>query len=188
MQKPKVLITVLASSRKLQVCTTKTLIVMATDPRVVTEFVFIQKVPVDEARNSAVDYFLKGDCDYMISLDEDVGSEHNPIDLVFLGKDVIFLPTPIIQGGEKKWNVHFLNDIFINERLCEVSKGGTGCFVLSKKAAETIEKPLFNFKYDKNGRLELGEDYYFSEKAAKHFTLYAHRDYPCSHIKYLDLL
>lgn len=184
MQKPRVLITVLSSSRKLQICTTKTLIVMATDPRVVTEFVFIQKVPVDEARNSAIDYFLKSDCDYMISLDEDVGSEHNPIDLIFLEKDIIFLPTPIIQGGEKKWNVHFIT----NEGLCEVSKGGTGCFVLSKNAAETIEKPLFNFKYDKNGRLELGEDYYFSEKAAKHFTLYAHKGYPCSHIKYLDLL
>lgn len=184
MQKPKVLVTVLASSRKLQVCTAKTLIVMACDQRVEIEFAFIQKVPVDEARNSAVDYFLEGDCDYMISIDEDVGCEKNPIDLCFIGKDIVFLPTPIIQGGEKKWNVHFLND----EQLCEVSKGGTGCFVLSRNAAQTIEKPLFNFKYGEDGRLLLGEDYFFSEKAAKHFTLYAHRGYPCSHIKYLDLL
>jgi hypothetical protein len=158
---------------------------MATDPRVVTEFAFIQKVPVDEARNSAIDYFLAGDCDYMISLDEDVGCEKNPIDLIFLEKDIIFLPTPIIQGGEKKWNVHFLGS---PQGLFEVSKGGTGCFVLSRNAAETIDKPLFNFKYGENGRLLLGEDYFFSEKAAKHFTLYAHMDYPCSHIKYLDLL
>ncbi len=82
-------------------------------------------------------------------------------------------------------NVHYLTK---GKGLQEVSKGGTGCFILSRKAVETIPKPLFQFKYGEDGRLLLGEDYYFSEKAAKFFTLYVHNDFPCHHVKHVDLL
>jgi len=181
----KVLVAILSVDRQIQVCTAKMLLIIGADPRAQIEFMFVQKVPVDEARNSVIDKFLEGDADYLICTDDDVGCDANPIELCFLEKDIIFLPTPIIQKGEVKMNVHYLTR---GKGLQEVTKGGTGCFILSRKAAETIEKPLFQFKYGEDGRLLLGEDYYFSEKASKHFTLYVHNDYPCHHVKHLDLL
>lgn len=181
----KVLVAVPAVDRQIQVCTAKTLLVMGADKRATCSFMFAQSVPIDECRNNIIDRFLNSDADWLISIDDDVGCEKNPIDMCFIGKDIVFLPTPIIQEGNIKFNVHYLTK---GDGLCEVSKGGTGCFVLSKRAAETIPKPLFRFQFDKEGRLELGEDYYFSAQALKHFKLYTHNGYKCSHVKGLDLL
>ena len=181
----KVLVSILAIDRNIEVDTAKTLLIMGADPRAEVEFMFAQDMPVDTTRNKIIDDFLESGCDWLISIDDDVGCEKNPIDLCFLGKDIIFLPTPIIQGGKLTINVDYLEE---GKGLREIKKGGTGCFVLSRKAAEIIEKPLFKFLYDQNGYCILGEDYYFSENARKNFKLYAHTDYLCKHIKGIDLL
>jgi hypothetical protein len=181
----KIFVSILAIDREINICTAKMLLLMAADPRAQVEFFFVQHAPVDSARNAIVERFLESDADYLISVDDDTGCDKNPIDLCFLGKDIIYLPTAMIQEGKLKINVHYLGE---GEGLQEVGKGGTGCFILSKHAAKSIPKPLFKFEYDEKGDCTLGEDYYFSEKAKEYFTLYAHKDYPCHHVKGLDLL
>lgn len=179
----KVLIAVLAHDDTTSVSVTKMLIRMGMDNRVDKSFIFLQASPVDEARNIVIDHFLASDCDYLISTDDDTGCDKNPIDLCLLGKDIIFLPTPYIDEKGVVVNTMYKME---DKGLCECQKGGTGCFVLSRKAAETIPKPLFQFKYE-NGRVVMGEDYYFSEKAREYFPLYCHKDYRCHHYKNVDL-
>lgn len=174
----------MAIDRTVHVCTAKMLLHMSVDPRAEVEFIFVQHSPTDSARNEVIKQFLEGDFDYLISVDDDNGCVRNPIDLCFLDKELIFMPTPIYKGKEIKLNVHYLTE---GKGLQEIAKAGTGGFVLSRKAAKKIPKPLFKIKY-KKGICTMGEDIYFSEKAAKYFKIYAHNSYPCHHMKNTDLL
>jgi len=181
----KLLVSILAIDRVIHVSTAKMLLIMGADKRVEIEYFFVQHAPVDAARNKVIDTFLESDSDFLISVDDDTGCEKNPIDLCFLGKDIIFLPTPIIYQGKLKINVNYKKR---EKGLQEVRRGGTGCFMLSRKAAVTIPKPLFRFRYSRDGSCLLGEDFDFSEKARRFFPLYVHNDYPCHHYKNVDLL
>jgi hypothetical protein len=179
----KVLIATLAIDETVHLSVVKMLLRMGNDKRVDKEFIFVGANPVDDARNTVIDHFLKSDCDYLISTDDDTGCDRNPIDLCLLGKDIIYLPTPYMENGEVVINTDYKPD---DKGLCECTKGGTGCFILSRKAAETIPKPLFAFEY-KDGHVDTGEDFAFSKKASQYFTLYCHRDYLCHHFKTMDL-
>ncbi len=181
----KILVAVFAIDRTIHTETAKMLLVMGADKRADLEFMFVQHHPVDSARNQVIKDFLDGDYDFLISVDDDNGCVRNPIDLCFMGKDIIFCPTPIPKEGKMKLNVAYLTN---GKGLQEIAKAGTGCYILSRKAAKTIPKPLFKIEYDQDGVCSMGEDIYFSENAAKYFKLYTHNSYPCHHLKTTDLL
>lgn len=182
----KVLISVLAYNRTVSTPLAISIVGMASDQRVEKEFLFVQMCPIEEARNFAMQTFLDRDYDYMIMIDDDTACPKNPIDFCFMGKDLIFCP--YIMHKDDTFTVSIGTDT-VGERkgLQEVTKAGTGCFMISRKAAEKIEKPHFAFEHDKNGRMTAGEDVYFCEKARKHFKLYVHWDYFATHEKIIDL-
>jgi hypothetical protein len=74
------------------------------------------------------------------------------------------------------------------DRLIKVDGLGTGMLLIHRDVLKTIEPPWFQFKYDKDGLIELSEDYYFCEKAKKAgFELFVDPNCVAGHAKYIDL-
>lgn len=173
----KVLIAVLAHTGWMHNQVAKCLLCLGVDQRYETRFIFVERRPVDDARNFIVNYALKHNHDYVLMMDHDNPCSKNPLDLIALDKDVIFCPTPIMKNHKAEINTNA-----IEGGLVEVEWGGTGCVLISKRAMKEIPKPLFRFKYDKTGISSEGEDVYFSKKArSSGIKLYAHTDYKCLH-------
>jgi len=195
--KPRVLYTVLAHGGWIHSAHLEYYGRIATDNRVKMGRPFTPNHrPLDHARNFVVDYALENKYDYLLCFDHDNPCIRNPIDLCFMDKDIIFCPTPLVDQntGKVVLNVepvksHIIGSDKILKGLFEIEKGGTGGFMMSRKAMQEIEKPMYKFTYDENGFWKEGEDWYFCRKAKEAgFKLWSHRDYLCSHFKELDLL
>ncbi len=159
--------------------------------------------PIESNLNGIVRNFLAGDWDYWINLDDDQTPLKNPIDLVFLDKDVIGLPTPAMgpadreslnpfhfnvydwDAGENSFTVHKV--AAGDEPLQEVDAVGSGCWVVARRVLEKVKKPLSSV-FDDDGVRAMGGDLSFCLKAKEAgFKIYAHYDYPCRHFKTVDL-
>lgn len=147
----------------------------------------------DFARNEVVEEFLKSDCDVLWFLDNDVAPNHSVLDLVkdhYDKWEAAGAPYPIfmsIPGSPNKSpTVQFTayDGVRYNEdgsvqgiALTQTKREGsfkfvdglaTGCLFLKRSVFEKLEKPYFEFKYDKNTRrLTEGEDLGFCLKANK---------------------
>jgi len=176
---------------------------MLTDQRVQLHVARSSARPVESNYNTIVRNFLAGDWDYWINLDDDQAPIKNPIDLVFLDKDVIGLPTPttgpVKSGSYQPLNFNVYDwdatgESFVphqvaagNEALQEVDAVGSGCWVVARRVLEAVEKPLSSV-WDEHGVRILGGDLSFCVKAKKAgFKIYAHYEYPCRHFKTVDL-
>lgn len=180
----KVLVTILAQ-QWVHTTVAYGLIPIILDQRHEKQILFIDRRPVDFARNAIVKFFLQKDFDYLLMMDHDNPCIKNPLDLIDYRKDIIFCPTPTLVDKKLRVNTAPLQKPV---GLYKVQKAGTGCVLISRKALETIPKPLFKFKLDKEGMLKIGEDIDFCNKAKKAgFELYAHADYQCRHFYEVDM-
>lgn len=177
--------------------------VLLRDDRVQLHVVRCSGVPFSSNMNQVIREFLKGDWDYWINLDEDQAPINNPIDLVFLDRDVIGLPTPAFKlvPGDKGlpfyWNVYAWDEQNQTYRphqarkedgpLQEVDAVGSGCWVVARRVLEAIKEPM-TIQCDEDGVVKIGGDLSFCGKArAAGFKVYAHYDYPSRHFKTVDL-
>lgn len=143
--------------------------------------------------------FLNGDWDYWFSMDADNPPRgRNPLELAHLGLDVVGCPTPVfanMKPGEdfpmywnaldavgEGWKPHEPR-----EGLQEVDAIGSGCFMVSREAMETIKAPFMRI-FDEDGIVEVGGDYAFCRRAkAAGFRVWAHFDYPCYHFNEIEI-
>lgn len=159
----------------------------------------------DYARNEIVDEFLASDCDILWFLDSDVSPPNHILDLVVKHGDkwkIAGAPYPIFMHvpGETYRQIVFTSYIWRDNKLTAgpvpdsgvgfVDGLATGCLFLKRKLVESLEKPYFEFKFDKKSRKPIeGEDLGFClkmrEKGIKFFTDYS---MVCKHQKNLCLL
>ncbi|MCG8415133.1 MAG: hypothetical protein MI746_13015 [Pseudomonadales bacterium] len=176
---------------------------LLTDKRVDLQVARTTGVPFENNINQLVLNFLQGDWDYWINLDEDEAPLNNPIDLVFLDKDVIGLPAPGFKLNQPDaehpfyWMVYSWDEAADSYRpyqmkrelgpLQEVDAVSSGCWVVARRVLEAVKQPLSSL-WDENGLRKMGGDLHFCTKArAAGFKIYAHYEYPCRHFKTVDL-
>lgn len=188
MVKPKVLIAILCHSGWIHSSMLKVVHEMLTDDRIEAEMLLAQMTPVDYTRNSIVRYALMKNKDWIISIDHDNAPTKNPVDLLFLGKDLIYCPTPMHADMGIRMNCFLENGYKKGEGLQEVTRIGSGCYVISKKALEAIPMPHFKFDTTDDGKVTRSEDIRFCDIAREAgIQPYVHTDYPCHHFHEVDL-
>jgi len=198
MKKPKVLISVPNGDGWTHKTVSFAVVRMLQDSRVESQYIAPTHSPYENNLHKIRIDFLSGDFDYWINIDSDNPPINNPLDLVFLQKDIIGCVTPVWANikegdypiywnaldsvGEEGWRPH---------RECtglqEVDAIGSGCMVLSRKIMETLPAP-FQRIFHGDGTVDIGCDYAFCRRAKRlGFKVYAHYDYPCHHFNELDL-
>lgn len=163
----------------------------------------------DAARNSVVEDFLATDCDILWFLDSDVAPPPHILDLVVHHKDKwqvagapypLWMPTPgtgdfsilftvykgVLSGAQR--------GIYMSEVPFEgtdfVDGLATGCLFIKREIFTKLERPFFEFKFDKETRrIQEGEDLGFAlklhDQGIKFFVDYG---MVCRHFKRLNLL
>lgn len=203
MNKPKVLLSLphLGTSSTANSAAVDAL--MIPDDRVQLHVIRPTAVPVENNLNQVIKKFLAGEWDFWINLDADQSPLKNPIDLVFLDKDIIGLPTPAFKSVTEEgkspfyWAVYSWNEEqqahqpyrFRSEAgpLQQVDAVGAGCWVVARRVLEAIKQPMLR-RYDEHGVVTMGGDLSFCTKAREAgFKVYAHYEYPCRHFKTIDL-
>ena len=203
MEKPRVLLSLPHTGSTHVATVTAVENMMLPDQRVELQVVRPMAVPVENNLNQVVKKFLEGDWDYWINLDNDQAPLKNPIDLVFLDKDVIGLPTPAVKFGQPGWENPFFWSVYTWDTeaqryktyafktgqgpMQEVDAVGAGCWVVARRVLEAIPQPMLR-EYDEHGIVRQGMDLAFCSRArARGFKIYAHYEYICRHFKEIDL-
>lgn len=166
-------------------------------------------VSIELARQSIQYNFLKGDYDYLLSIDSDNAPVGNPLDLIELDKDVIGCVTPTWYYSKVRpettpsypirWNAYDYKhdksqgkmqylEHFPQSGLQKVDAIGTGCFLVARRVFEALKDAKWNMIALEDGSPFKGEDIIFCETVReKGFEIYAHFDYPCIHFNELEL-
>jgi len=170
------------------------------------QYMFIQDKPVENVRNKAVLTMRKGDFDYLLMIDSDTVPTKDPLELVAFDKDVMICPTLMFKmpenlmelggypfawnamdwdEGLQKWREHIPRT-----GLQEIDAGGTGCILIARRVLENPEmRHPFTRVWDKDGQCAVGSDLFFCKRAKDEgFTVWAHYDYRCRHVKPLELM
>lgn len=173
--------------------------------RIRGDLVMPTHVPYENNLHWIVRDVLEKGYDYWVSWDDDNPPLRNPLDLVFLDKDVIGCPTPVWHNAVPGDRPYYLNayrqvgDPLTEEGgwkpweettgLQEVDAIGTGCFVIARRVLERLaEEAPFQRIYRKDGTVLVGNDLAFCLRAkAAGFRIFAHFDYLCRHMNRLDL-
>lgn len=162
---------------------------------------------IESTRQYIHHFFLTRDFDYLLSIDDDNAPIKNPLDLIELDKDVIGCVTPTWWYAPdstldypirfnaydrkfikklKKWR-H--DEHKPRKGLQEVDSIGMGCYLVARRVLEALKDEPVQSMTREDGSTFKGEDILFCERVKKKgFTIYAHYDYPCMHVKELNLL
>lgn len=163
---------------------------------------FIQGTPHDAARNMIGLNFLASDCDWLLSIDDDIVPPVNILDMICddrpicaaycnavrpkhrpdEGVDVRINAVALQRTDDEK--ITYKKFPVVKDEINEVPIFGTGCYVIRRDALESLRRPWFKFDYDENGCLLRGEDVYFCEQAREQgYTLYMDGRFVCEHLK-----
>lgn len=166
----------------------------------------------DRARNDVVEEFLASDCDLLWFLDSDVVPPNHVLDLVAHHYDkwqIAGAPYPVYQmiPGTDDMSLCFTvynglgkdpssgqRGIFMSEVPPEgsgfVDALATGCLFIKREVFEKLQKPYFEFKFDKETRRIIeGEDLGFALKLHDlGIKFYVDYSMVCEHYKRVGLL
>ena len=154
---------------------------------------------IAESRNVLVERFLKSKYEWLLFIDSD---QLLPFDIFEMTKNGVDICSgvafqwkgnrmvPLVYRIEKTdftEEYKVFNDT-TEEEIVEVDGVGAGCLLIHRKVLETIKKPYFLFQYNDDGKIVLGEDFYFCLKAKKAgFKVWVDRKMVSSHFKTIDL-
>ncbi len=164
-------------------------------------------MPIENSRAHTINYFLKGDWDYLFSMDADNPPLADPLELIELDLDLVGYPTPIWCWNREKnkgpypieWNVYDYNfeegpnrhkQHEPREGLQEVDAIGSGAFLVSRRVLEhpSVRYQPFQRKWNDDGTVLLGSDLTFCQKVKKAgFKIHAHFGHICLHYKQVEL-
>ena len=159
-------------------------------------------MPTGCNRNLAVKRFLEHGSDYMLMIDDDTVPTANVLDLVEYDLDITVFPTPMFRPREGDYPIFFNVELlgvggedeqFVlrdPKPLMEVVGGGSGCILIARRVLEhpAMRAPFLD-DLDPDGVQVASHDVEFIRRARMiGFRAWAAMEYPCSHIKSLDLL
>lgn len=177
---------------------------IAFDPRIQINYLPVHAIyPVDAARNTCVDYFLKSNSDLLVLFDNDVAP---PIDVVEAvasfpeQADIGVLPYWVWLPEDKhtmpcfgRWEngeMVIPDPSTLLPGWQEMGVGGTGAMFIRRKVFESgkLEKPFFKIVKHETLAQSVSEDIYFTGLAAETgMKTWVNTDYICSHFHTIDL-
>jgi len=116
----------------------------------------VSHMPVEDARNTIAQRFLRSKCDYLLFLDDDNPMMPDVLELLLShGKDYVSAIVPIRHWDEYRLNVFqdkkHVTSIEWMEPLIEISNGGTGCVLLGYDMMKAMYKKFdwmpYRFKH-----------------------------------------
>lgn len=132
--------------------------------------------PVEKARNTIVEEFLKTDATHLFFIDNDTIPPLDALDkLLKADKDIISGLTPIVEHDEnrlndsngfyKKWNCVGVDDKLLKPHtgILPIKGAGGSCLLIKREVFEKMKAPWFKFLYkdDKGKECVISEDIYF---------------------------
>lgn len=159
---------------------------------------------LDVARNEITELFLQSQCEYLLMINGDMSDDPDHLtqprflQMATYGKDIVgalglmwkdqdVLPT-LFYYDEKAEGFKVMKQIVVGD-LVECDATGSGVVMIHRRVLEKIEPPYFKDVLGKSGKLELGQDFYFCEKARKAgFRIFVHTAIMTSHFQSIDLL
>jgi hypothetical protein len=156
--------------------------------------------PISSNRNLITQRFLETDCEWLLTIDNDVVPLCNPAELVYANKDIVGFPALVRStgqticwtayrdhpGGEAYSAIDFtqLDDMI---DLMEVEIVGTGCILIHRRVLENLKAP-FHSEFDEDGVQIYGTDFAFCRKAVKAgYKVYTTPTRICEHYKKVGL-
>jgi GT2 family glycosyltransferase len=166
----------------------------AEERNVAVDFTFGLR-PIERARNTTVEKFLKSSCKWLVQIDNDQYPNFKILDLIKAAEEnakfIVGAPTPIAYQKGAVWNcaVRAQDDPTRSCFYKTLPKGwfrpdycGTGLIAVRRSVFETIKAPWYT------SNISISEDFNFCRKAqASGFEVWAHADFCCSHLKTCDL-
>ncbi|MCP4569988.1 MAG: hypothetical protein GY841_20600 [FCB group bacterium] len=163
-------------------------------------YISVKGSPIDQVRNDLVRIFLKNpQFTHLMMMDSDVVPPDGIVDML-LGCDSAMATgiVPICLKGAIVSNVVvkavgdteiFMTDWRDRDEPFEVIGAGAGCIMIKRDVFKAIRWPWFKHVEKRKAGDRIGEDIYFSRKAAKHGYRYkANPKALCDHIKKMGLL
>lgn len=147
------------------------------------------RLPLQHARNEQVHRFLASNCTHLFMLDADCIPQPRTIErLLAYGLPFIAAPHPSIMGQEtglmaldRTEGGYTGHNPLQGLQRCDA----VGCagMLIAREVFETISAPWFVFEHGPDGRLCLGEDFYFCERlAANGYEVWADCDLAQRHV------
>ena len=150
-------------------------------------------------RNRIVRNFLKSDAEWLMTIDSDVSPSLDILDILEHNKKVIapinfvwkswgLAPLLSTKAEGKGYIVTDPEKANAPEQLVEVDGTGTTCLFIHREVLEKMESPWFMFGYDKEGKINLGEDYSFCQKAKElGYGIWIDKKFVTNHFKSTSL-
>lgn len=135
------------------------------------------KSTIEHNRNLICRAFLKSNADWLMTIDSDVSPSLDILDILDTDKKIIapinfvwksWGLAPLLSTSNPDGRGYIVTDPKVAnspERIVEVDGTGTTCLFINREVIEKMKPPYFMFGYDEEGRINLGEDYSFCQKA-----------------------
>lgn len=171
------------------------------DPRYQVTITFPTHTPYENNLHHIVRDMVRSEYDFWLNIDSDNPPIENPLDLVEFNLDIIGLPTPVWhytgKKGERPLYYNAYDRVGDAYREHETKQGlqavdavGTGCILIASRVFQNQEMRLapFQRQWNSDGTVHKGNDISFCERAIENgFGVWCHYDYPCRHLKELEL-
>jgi hypothetical protein len=186
----------------------RALLLMAQEQRVNVLIGFSTEQPTMGNRCRIVRRFLEGTsmqhagvpglADWLLMIDCDNPPNRNPVDAAEWDLDVVGFPTPMwkVQSSPDRPIIWNFKPLLGGEaqgapglRVQEVESIGSGCILIARRVLEhPAMKAPFLDEFDEWGTRKFGGDITFCRRARNAgFRVWAAVDYPCGHVKEVDL-
>lgn len=174
--------------------------------RYVLSYDFVEGKPIDSVRNRIVNNFIKSECDYLLTIDNDIVPPDNCItELMQWNKDIVGAlcfswqyksPFPVILDKVK--NGYSIVKDLGKQRLQECKATGASCMIIKREVVLKMKENLlkktkktmfYETKYRENGEIGWGQDFIFCENALElGYKIYVDTQIKCAHkVSRLDL-
>ena len=205
--KPKVYF-VVPNSGEISVALIRPFFCIATDERFdvrLCDMIRSNRKGVHYNKNTSVKDFLATDCEWYLSIDSDQVPLQNPLDLIFSGREIIGLPTPISANGFVVWNIFLksktngklyvplqLDSKMLAEKkypdLVECHAIGGGCIIVNREVFTKVYPPFLD-EIDADGGMAIEHDLEFCRRSRENgYKVFFSPYYRCDHIKKTPML
>lgn len=191
-KKPKILIAI-PTAKYIESSTFKAIFDVSRSDDYDSHFQYFYGYNVDQVRNLIADWMVKGDFDYLFSVDYDVAFPADTLSkLIAHDKDMVSglyiqrIPgthtLEIFEPNERGGFTHMPYDKLKGKGLTEIGACGFGCVLIKKEVFMSIPYPHFQYHSALDHKDTFSEDLDFCRKARERgFKVYADPSILCEH-------
>jgi len=148
-------------------------------------------------RNYLVNRFLQTDSEWLLFCDSDIVPPMDILDMVEDNKNIVSAVNftwkdneliPLIMKKVRNGYRVDKESISSKKNLIEADAVGLGCLLIKRGVFKKLEKPYFEFKYNKKGLLVNGEDFNFCDKTrGMGFKIWIDKRFITNHFNVVNL-